>query len=308
MIRSSRFRHRIPWLLGGALLLLGLTLAIQGGALKATEEQAPRDSAARSIGPRSARVEPWRPLFRGVHYAAAVAEKPRPVRAHAIRIDLKEPTIEFFVTPSNGARPLDTDGLRTGSFLKRHGCQVAMNASPFSPLVFTEGTPQDVLGLSISRGERYSPPVTSYGALLLGKDNAARIAMPPLDTAATHNAVGGFRLLLKHGENVGTDGKRHPRSAAGISKAGQYLYLVVIDGRQPGYSEGASTAETAEWMRRLGSHDALNLDGGGSTTLVVADGTGGARTLNRPIHGGIPGIQRINANHLGVFAKPLKGD
>ena len=57
------------------------------------------------------------------------------------------------------------------------------------------------------------------------------------------------------------------------------------------------------WARWLGAYQALNLDGGGSTTLVSSDGKGGARLLNRPIHAGIPGRERIVANHLGVYAQ-----
>jgi exopolysaccharide biosynthesis protein len=223
-----------------------------------------------------------------------------------VRIDLKEPGIRFLVTPPNGSEPLETNGRKTASFLTAYGCQVAINASPFKPIVSSEGKPQDVLGLSISQGDRYSEAAAGYGALLISKSNEARIAVPPFAAKTAYNAVGGFRVILKDGENVGREGLVHPRSAAGIAEDGRYLYLVAIDGRQPGYSEGTTTAETAEWMRRFGCHQAVNLDGGGSTTLVVSNGRGGARLLNRPIHLGIPGVQRVTANHLGVFAEPLK--
>ena len=93
-----------------------------------------------------------------------------------------------------------------------------------------------------------------------------------------------------------------------VSKDGRFLYLLVVDGRQPGYSEGATTAETADWMLRLGCWSALNLDGGGSTALVIAGPDGEPRVLNRPIHGGIPAMERVDANHLGVFAKPIAGE
>jgi hypothetical protein len=53
----------------------------------------------------------------------------------------------------------------------------------------------------------------------------------------------------------------------------------------------------------LGAYKALNLDGGGSTTLVVAD-SGGTRSLNSPIHTRIPMRQRPVANHLGFYARP----
>ena len=79
---------------------------------------------------------------------------------------------------------------------------------------------------------------------------------------------------------------------------------MTIDGRQPGYSEGASTGETAEWMRMLGAYNALNLDGGGSTTLAIEWQDGSPVLLNRPC-GPPPGLERRVANHLGVFARRL---
>lgn len=62
---------------------------------------------------------------------------------------------------------------------------------------------------------------------------------------------------------------RHPRSAVGISSDGTRLFLVTIDGRQSGYSQGATMRELAEYMRSIGAYQAINLDGGGSTTMVA---------------------------------------
>jgi exopolysaccharide biosynthesis protein len=92
----------------------------------------------------------------------------------------------------------------------------------------------------------------------------------------------------------------------GLSQDGQILYLAVIDGRQPGYSVGTTLYETALWMRWLGCWEALNLDGGGSTTLVIEDELGLPYTVNRPIQEKVPGQQRPSANHLGVFGVPVK--
>ena len=69
---------------------------------------------------------------------------------------------------------------------------------------------------------------------------------------------------------------RHPRTLAGVTGAGEIL-LVAIDGRQFDYSVGASFTEEAEVMRALGAVEAVNLDGGGSTTIVI-DG----QLINRP--------------------------
>jgi hypothetical protein len=227
------------------------------------------------------------------------------LKIHVVRVDLTAPGIEFIVTPSNGDRPLDTDGLKTSTFLKNQKCQVAINASPFDPVQTAEGEPKDILGLSVSRGEEYSPGAGQFGALLISKDNKARIARPPFDLSEVQNAVGGFSVVLEHGRNVGNDDTPHPRTAVGISEDGRYLYMLVIDGRQKGYSEGVTTAETAEWLKKFGAWDGLNLDGGGSSALVISDGKGGARALNRPINLGIPGQERVNGNSLGVYAKPL---
>lgn len=61
---------------------------------------------------------------------------------------------------------------------------------------------------------------------------------------------------------------RQPRTMAGIDRRGRLL-LVTVDGRQPGVSEGFTLGEAARFMRSLGAVQALNLDGGGSSAMVV---------------------------------------
>ena len=95
----------------------------------------------------------------------------------------------------------------------------------------------------------------------------------------------------------------HPRSAVGFSRNGRYLYLVVVDGRQPLYSEGMTLAELGEFMVSLGAQYAMNLDGGGSSTLVVEGPDGVPKVLNSPIDNYIPGRERPVANHLGIAVR-----
>ena len=92
---------------------------------------------------------------------------------------------------------------------------------------------------------------------------------------------------------------------AGVSRDGRYVYLLVIDGRQGGWSKGASTTDLGRWLKQLGAWDGINLDGGGTATMVVADRAGDALVVNRPIHNGRPGNQRVAGSHLGVKARPL---
>ena len=69
---------------------------------------------------------------------------------------------------------------------------------------------------------------------------------------------------------------RQPRTLAGVRPDGTLL-LVTVDGRRPGWSVGMTLREAARLMRSLGARDALNLDGGGSTTMTVR-----GEVVNRP--------------------------
>lgn len=96
--------------------------------------------------------------------------------------------------------------------------------------------------------------------------------------------VGGHPVLLRAGAvapeidatPASFGAARHPRTAVGWRADGTLL-LVTVDGRQPGHSVGMSLAELAGLFRRLGAVEALNLDGGGSTAMVV-----GGAVVNRP--------------------------
>jgi hypothetical protein len=70
--------------------------------------------------------------------------------------------------------------------------------------------------------------------------------------------------------------RRNPRTMAGVTPGGDLL-LVAVDGRKPGYSVGASFREEAAIMDSLGAGEAVNLDGGGSTTMTI-----GTRLVTRP--------------------------
>lgn len=88
-------------------------------------------------------------------------------------------------------------------------------------------------------------------------------------------AVGGGPLLVKNGKAEPWPSRsasnpyvpRHPRTALGFDS--RYLFLVVVDGRQPGLSIGMSMQELAGFMQQLGCTDAMNLDGGGSSTFLL---------------------------------------
>ena len=95
----------------------------------------------------------------------------------------------------------------------------------------------------------------------------------------------------------------HPRSAVGIRADGR-LILATVDGRQPGYSVGVTLPELAQLMIERGAVSAINLDGGGSTTLAVRQpGDLGISIANRPSDG----RERSVTNALVVYSTAPTG-
>lgn len=135
-----------------------------------------------------------------------------------------------------------------------------------------------------------------------------------LSPSLPHTAVGGFPMLVRDSvivptvDSAGAASFRgvNPRTAAGYAQNGQRLLLVVIDGRQAGYSVGTTTRETAALLRDLGAREAVNLDGGGSTAMVVRDAASGAiRVVNKPSDAA---GERPVANALAVTGRCARTD
>src|SRR5690606_31231331 len=124
----------------------------------------------------------------------------------------------------------------------------------------------------------------------------------PVPNVPLYNAVGGNERIVRTGQVVAGDTALHPRTAAGVTADGKLL-LFTVDGRNSSHSQGMSTPEVANLLVQYGAVQAVNLDGGGSTTLVMASPT--PRVVNVPVGiGNIPGTERSNGNNLGVYAQP----
>jgi hypothetical protein len=108
----------------------------------------------------------------------------------------------------------------------------------------------------------------------VGSGAASSRALLRLDSdQSVQESVGGSPILVKDGKRWFTDpgdnftDGRHPRTVVGWTAAGDVL-LVTVDGRQPGVSVGMSLFEATDFLIGLGATDAMNLDGGGSTTFA----------------------------------------
>jgi hypothetical protein len=255
-------------------------------------------------------------LFTGITYIRDVRQQPRPLIIHVVQIDLATPGLSFLVTPGE---PVDGHEIRAqtvSEFLSKYNLQLAINGDFFWPWWYHtlfdyyphENDPTDVNGFAASRGVIYSEenPDDPRPTLYLAQDNRAEIDRP---IGAVYNAISGLPLIVEHG-HISSQIKPdeyyagvHPRSAVGLDQERRTLLLFVIDGRQTNYSGGVTLPELAQVAIEYGADEAFNLDGGGSSTLVIEDQAGRPQVLNSPIHANVPRMERPVGNQLGVWVR-----
>ncbi len=235
--------------------------------------------------------------FEGVVYSRRTQTLPRSLSIHVLDIDLTTPGLRFLITPKNASSGTGENVLQTTrSFVAQVGAQIGINASFFYS--GANSAPNYLnRGIVASNGDVYSPfdgddasriwpamnlSATNQGTIVDRASSTGREVTPAL---MLYNAVSGSERILTAGrvtaggQPFGEPTALHPRTVAGLSADGRRLLLMVVDGRQTGVSEGMRSTETAELLRQYGASEAINLDGGGSSTLVFADPT--ARTVNR---------------------------
>jgi hypothetical protein len=243
--------------------------------------------------------------FRGVTYIERAETAPRALRMHVVKIDLAAPGIAFKLSPPGGK--LETVRQTTLDFLLQEHAQIAINAHYFLP--WPSSSPEaSLVGFAASNGTVYSAfeaPRQSYAlvpyapALNIDAENHASIvhrdpAFPDclhmLERVKAWNAVSGSAQIVTDGVKTipryAPEGVLQPggpngysnakswyaqinaRSAIGISREADTLVLFTVDAR--GGSAGMSVGEVADVLiHDYGVYQALNLDGGGSTTLAI---------------------------------------
>ncbi|MFI0357551.1 phosphodiester glycosidase family protein [Actinomadura sp. 9N407] len=156
-----------------------------------------------------------------------------------------------------------------------------------------------------------SGPIPANGFVLLENGGDLLRALKPGDPVGLRYrprssgrkpafAIGGRQVLLENGRIPPLpDPVRHPRTAVGFTADRRRMILMTVDGRQAD-SRGVTLAGLAALMKEAGAHDALNLDGGGSSTLLGREpGRSRPRVENQPSGG----RERAVPNGIGLFAK-----
>lgn len=239
-------------------------------------------------------------LAPGILHTSFSVSSPRLMAINAVRVDFANPDIRLHTTGRSASwgSPFSSSGTsyvvrttrqRTADFLTTSRSQgmnmvLAVNGSPWLPFP-SSSLSADQLGLLVSGGTLVSPG-RSTPSLIFRKDWTLemRSTAEGADISQILAAVSGFQFVLTSGGVVTVPWTNpQPRTGYGLSRDGRYLVLMTIDGRQPGYSDGASHYEVATWLRELGAWQGINMDGGGSTTMVRYNTSNNSTTtLNRP--------------------------
>jgi hypothetical protein len=227
-----------------------------------------------------------------------------PVQLHAIAFDRSLFDFDIVLTPPDESGRSETRTARVSRFAEEQNVLAAMNAAPYAPvdILNRQNRPGDIAGIFIYEGEAVSPPVQSYDAFFVLGDGSFLIGSQKEIPSDVQFGIGGFHIVLKDGITQRKQGARHPRSVIGLSADGETLYMAVFDGRQPDCA-GMTGLELGLWMKWLGADDAINMDGGGSSSLVLQTDDG-YEVLNTPIHRGRPGLERAVASHIGIRPLP----
>jgi hypothetical protein len=250
-------------------------------------------------------------LFKGITYLQKDLTTPRKNKMHVMAIDLTTVGLEFLVTPSTNANGILCTST-TSKFLENFSLFAAINGDGFSYLDASVnpattcpngGDPVKANGFAASRGKVYSPIKTVQPIVYIGARN--QVTVNGIQNQP-FNAISGDRLVVDKGVRVKNlaAATPSPRTALGVNKNGRWLIFMVIDGRQPDFSEGVTFPELADLLISYGVYTGVNMDGGGSSAMVIKGIVDGkARLLNSPIDQNIKGKERLVANHLGLYLR-----
>lgn len=215
---------------------------------------------------------------------------------HIAKINLACKTVRLV-----GTQPADK-GLTVLAFAAKYHTQIAVNANFFGKDITPNGLV--ITDNKVWKGSRDTPSQTFFACddknecLIEAKNRITQV------DPEWHIAVSGWPYYeQKSGKfECGANNKtacmkdiftgKHPRTMLGLDERNKLLYLVVVEGRQLTF-RGMDLNELANLATELGVTKAVNLDGGGSSTMVV----NGKRINNLPV---LQGEERKVANHLGV--------
>lgn len=242
-----------------------------------------------ATAPRPPAADGWQTLAPGLQHRAWVPWPGSEVQA--LRVDLARVRVALS-PPADAGLPMD-------QMASSRTALASVNASFFD----REFRPR---GLTVSDGRPWPEllkPARPAADPLLACDTrcSIRFDAPAAPDPGWRTVVSGTPWLVRDGQpRTAADdagcaslcAQPHPRTAVGLDASGQQLILLLAAGRR-GEVPGLTLAQTAQLLRELGAVQAFNLDGGGSSTLLIR----GTSRLPRPFNE--PALRRVaNALHL----------
>lgn len=211
--------------------------------------------------------------------------------------DLRHPGLEIMITPEFTVKYL------TSQFAKENDCYIAIN-----------GEAGESMAMDCDLGEWTGNWIVKNKPILLedsdkrpflsfSKDkHATYFKASIVDTVLSeekYNTIWGRFDILLEGE-VQPDPLKRPysRTIMGIDKEGEYLYMMVVDGKRPQYSLGLSLQEAAHLLKLLGAWNVMSCDQGGSSCMYIKNYGG---IINRPADS--DGYERSVYSHFGLRMK-----
>jgi hypothetical protein len=234
-------------------------------------------------------------------------------------IDLQTPTLGYSATDVHvrdgpgGIAHQAVYAQTTLDFVRTHNdlprTDLAVNTVAYWPFPAFNGRPvwlSDPVWIGTIKRRDPKPGSLMLGLLtgraLIGEVEEVRAAQPLYAFGAfiPEGQPGSSGTAVRHGRLLYTPEEAHARTAVGVTTNGRVLLLLVADGYNEGVSVGLSKEDTARALLAAGAHDALFLDGGGSSTLVGRNDDGEPAVLNRPAGlQQVPGTLRYVAVNLG---------
>jgi exopolysaccharide biosynthesis protein len=200
-------------------------------------------------------------------------------------VDLDEPRVSLHV--AQGGPDPDGDGkwqttlMPPTAIAKREGFELAVNGDFFSVKraeadksgVYQAEQWAAVLGPAVTDGKAWATAAKPRPCLVVKK--SGKVAIESLAKAGPDDAqvIAGNVMLVDDGKAVAPENAtRHPRTVVGLDEKGTRLTILVVDGRREGEATGMTYAELSREMIAAGCRKAVNLDGGGSSVMVVREG------------------------------------
>jgi exopolysaccharide biosynthesis protein len=223
-----------------------------------------------------------------------VRTTPRQLRIYYLKIALNNPKLEVIALPGDdpdGPGPAESQLTKPADLFRKFHALAAVNANAFAGLNdgkaaadWYEGRPVDIYGLVASGKNIISPVEKNRASFWIDNFGKPHIGTPAASDSIVEAVADWFSPLLISSKIIPSvaDQALHPRTALGFDDTGKWLLLVVVDGRQPGFSEGITLSELAQIFQSQGCSQSINLDGGGSSIMLVQEPGKDVRAINRP--------------------------